>query len=122
MNAILVVSHGSRYPQTKTEVAALCEKLQKANADDLVAYAFLELENPSIPDAIDACVEKGAGRVIVLLNFLNSGKHVDEDIPAIIKAAQTKYPVVPFFLSRPIGLHPDITALFQETVTRLKKI
>lgn len=112
MKAILLVSHGSRSSETKEEVSELVERLRKAKAGEIVEYAFLELESPSIPEGIDICIEKGARQVIVLLNFLNSGRHVDVDIPQIVAQAQTKHPSVRMSITRPVGQHPDIEKLF----------
>jgi sirohydrochlorin ferrochelatase len=116
MKAILVVSHGSRSPKTKEEVSALVAILRQRMPQDIVEFAFLEIENPSIPDGIDLCVAKGAVEVVVTLNFLNAGRHVNEDIPAIVLAAKKKYPHVIFALSQPIGQHPQIPNLFIDLI------
>jgi sirohydrochlorin ferrochelatase len=116
MTGILIISHGSRHPQTKRELEALAAELRKNNANLHIAYAFLEIETPSIPEGIDGCVKAGSDKVLILLNFLNSGKHVDEDIPRIVNEARKIYPAVRFDISRPIGLHPGITKLFQEYI------
>lgn len=79
---------------------------------EVFEYAFLEIEKPGIPEGIDLCVRKGATEIIILLNFLNSGKHVDEDIPRIIREAKMKYPSVNFRITIPVGQHPKITELF----------
>ncbi len=112
MKAVLLISHGSRSFQTKKEVEALVKRLQKRKAADIVEFAFLELEVPSIPEGIDICVSKGAEKIKVFLNFLNSGRHVDTDIPAIVKESQKKYPKVKISISKPVGQHPGIEELF----------
>lgn len=112
MKAVLLISHGSRSSATKREVSLLVERLRRAMAGEIVEYAFLELESPSIPEGIDICVQKGAQQVTVLLNFLNSGRHVDVDIPEIVAVAQKKYPIVPMSITKPVGQHPDIEKLF----------
>ncbi len=112
MKAVLLISHGSRSSETKREVCELVERLRKAKAGDIVEFAFLELESPTIPEGIDICVSKGASRVTVLLNFLNSGRHVDVDIPRIVAEAQRIYPSVLISITKPVGQHPDIEKLF----------
>src|SRR5688572_16193463 len=111
MTAVLVISHGSRYPKTKTELIDLVTQLKKRTSIPLIKCAFLELESPNIPQGIAACIDEGADCILILLNFLNSGKHVDEDIPAIIKQARKKYPKVKFRMSPPLGLHKGIVDL-----------
>lgn len=114
--AVLIVSHGSRSAKTKEEVAALVKVLQERSGIGIFEYAFLEIEPPDIPQGLDTCVAKGAGRVIVLLNFLNSGRHVNDDIPAIVRAAKERHPAVGFSISTPVGQHPKIAELFLDLI------
>ena len=101
MKAILLVSHGSRSPKTKEEIIVLVDILRQRLPQTIVEFAFLEIEPPSIPEGIDKCVSQGATEVIVTLNFLNAGRHVNEDIPAIVRAAQKKYPQIKFLSANP---------------------
>ena len=116
MNAVLLISHGSRSAKTKEEVLELIEQLKLKSPHVLFECAFLEIEHPSIPSGIDLCVSKGATQITILLNFLNSGRHVDEDIPAIIKEAQIKYPQINFRITKPVGQHTGIANLFLDLI------
>lgn len=116
MRAILLVSHGSRSPKTKEEISALVNILHHRLPQDIIEFAFLEIESPSIPEGIDRCVAKGASMIIVTLNFLNAGRHVNEDIPAIVQDSTKRYPHIKFTLSRPIGQHPQIPNLFVDLI------
>ena len=73
---------------------------------------FLEIESPSIIEEIDSCIQEGAKEVLLLLNFLNSGQHVDEDIPTIVDEARQRYKNTKFRISTPVGQHPNISNLF----------
>jgi len=91
MQALLLVAHGSRRKESNEEIARLAGKLSdKASGRfDLVEYAFLELAEPSIPDGIAQCLQRGASSVRVLPYFLARGTHVVEDIPnEVAKACQ----------------------------------
>ena len=114
--AILLVSHGSRSPKTKEEIIVLVNSLSHRLSGIIVEYAFLEIESPSISEGIDNCVSKGATEVIVTLNFLNAGRHVDEDIPVIVRTAQEKYPHIKLSITKPIGQHPKISNLFIDLI------
>ena len=116
MKAILLVSHGSHSPKTKQEVAALVEKLKARSGTAIVEYAFLEIEKPSIPDGIDVCIKKGAQEILLLLNFLNSGKHVDEDIPRIMREAKVKYPQIQISMTKPMTQYPAVIDLFEKMI------
>ena len=116
MKAILLVSHGSRSAKTKEEILATLDILRKQVKAAIFEIAFLEIEPPNIPEGINICVSKGATEVIVLLNFLNSGRHVNNDIPEIVRQASVKYPHVHISITTPVGQHPRIVDLFTDLI------
>lgn len=120
MRAALVISHGSRTSKTKEQVQALVKKLQSLTGISLIEYAFLEIESPSIPQGITNCVQKGATEIIILLNFLNAGRHVDVDVPAIVQESREKFPHVEIHITKPVGQHPAIPKLFAEMLSAFK--
>lgn len=111
--ALIILAHGSRRKASNGEVAALTEKVERLAADkyDAVACAFLELAEPALPEVIDTCVAEGMARITVLPYFLNSGNHVTEDIPAIIKAARDRHPGCDFTVTRCIGMDANMPEL-----------
>ena len=116
MKAVLLISHGSRIAKTKKEVKSLVKVLKKKSKIPIFEYAFLEIESPSIPEGIDRLVQKGAKEILLLLNFLNSGRHVDLDIPRIVREAQKKYPETKIKVSGPVGQHPGMVDVFCEMI------
>lgn len=118
MKAVLFISHGSRLAQTEDEVRAFVGRLKRRSRVPIFEYAYLEVSHPSIPEGIDICVKRGAREIIALLNFLNTGKHVEEDIPRIIREAQKKYPGVVFYITEPVGQHARMTDLFLDMIAK----
>lgn len=116
MRAVLLISHGSRSAKTKEEVLALIKNLKSRTGIAVFECAFLEIEHPSIPEGIDTCVAQGADEIIVLLNFLNSGRHVNDDIPNIIFEAVKRHPNAKIQISSPVGQHPKIADLFIDLI------
>ena len=116
MKAVLFISHGSRFPRTEEEVRDFVETLKQKCDIPIFEYAFLDVMPPSIPEGIDACVAKGATEITVLMNFLNAGRHVDEDIPTIIGEARARYPEVTFHITKPVGQHDKIIDLFIDMI------
>src|SRR5688572_16298351 len=96
MKAILLVSHGSRSRKAHDEAVDLARQVAKKTGFDAVEPAFLDVDRPSIPEGVDTLVRKGASEIIVLPNFLNSGNHVLEDVPRLVREAQSKHPSVKF--------------------------
>ncbi|WP_435235751.1 sirohydrochlorin chelatase [Psychromonas sp. PT13] len=105
MKALLLVAHGSRRKQSNEEVIKLAEKL-KANSTaqyEIIHAGFLELADPLIPDGIKQCIDEGASSIIVLPYFLNSGRHVVEDIPNIVEQTQVNYPNIEIKIAAHLG-------------------
>lgn len=117
-SAILFISHGSRSEKTIQEIKNLLLKLREKIDIPIVEFAFLEIEKPSIAEGIDICIDKGADNILILLNFLNAGRHVDTDIPEIIHTSQKKHPHVSIKMSQPIGQHPQIVDLFADLIKK----
>ncbi len=88
---LLLVAHGSRRQQANQEVLQLCQRLTGSVNFAAVSAAFLELAQPSLADAIDQAVAAGAARIVILPYFLGAGRHVNEDIPALIAAARERH-------------------------------
>ncbi|UTW44946.1 CbiX/SirB N-terminal domain-containing protein [bacterium SCSIO 12696] len=116
MNALLLVAHGSRRKESNDEVMVLAEQLKNGNLSEYASVhgAFLELAEPLIPDGIKRCVDGGATSVVVLPYFLNSGRHVVEDIPRIVADSAQQYPHVDIRIAPHIGE----SALMQDLLIR----
>ena len=94
MKALILIAHGSRLEAANKEILHLTETLRSKAARDFdqVAAAFLELATPSIPDAIQQCIDSGAEQIVLLPYFLASGKHVATDIPSEVDKKREQYP------------------------------
>jgi len=113
MQALLLIAHGSRREASNAEVRSLTQLLkQKTNGEySIVECAFLELADPSIPDGVSACVEKGADSVTVLPFFLSAGRHVVTDIPEELQKAKTMHPDVSIKTSPYLGSAQGISEI-----------
>lgn len=91
--AVLLVAHGSRVPESNREIEILAARLARyVEPGPTVAHGFLELAQPSIPEAIDTLVRSGKRRIVVIPYFLSAGRHVAGDIPAIAADARARHP------------------------------
>ncbi len=105
MKALLLIAHGSRRQRSNNEVIELAQKLKIECAEhyDIVQAAFLELADTLIADGINNCVLEGATHITILPYFLNSGRHVTEDIPNDVDATRPKFPEVEIQVVQHIG-------------------
>lgn len=105
MKALLLIAHGSRRQQSNDEVVLLADKLRQNCTEqyNIVHAGFLELADILIPDGIKKCVDDGATSIIVLPYFLNSGRHVVEDIPNIVNQTRPDFPDVDIKVAQHLG-------------------
>ena len=81
---ILLVSHGSRLKYNKEFTTSLFSKFEKTT-DYPCNFGFMELEELSIPEAIDTLLEANEiDRLIVIPVFIAPGVHTTSDIPTIL--------------------------------------
>jgi len=113
MNALLVISHGSRRSASNDEVFRLTDELRThARATiPLTQCAFLEITQPSVQTAIDELVASGATEIRIFPHFLAAGTHVAKDIPREIDAAAQRYPQLTFILLPHLGALPGLADL-----------
>ena len=117
-DALLVMVHGSPRPIANEDmfrvVAAFKARPDAAARFPIVEVGFMECNEPTIPDAIDRCVEQGADTVTAVPYFLHTGTHVCDDLPTLMEEAETRYPSVEFRLGNYLGLSPRVTDLLAE--------
>lgn len=111
--AWIVIAHGSRAPGTTDAHAALCAELaaEAGAVADEVRPAYLEIDEPTIPEAIDAAVDDGARRLVLLPYFLHAGNHTRRDIPELLVAARERHPDVEMVLAGHLGPDPNLVQI-----------
>jgi len=112
--AYLVIAHGSRDSEANQAFTRFLQGFKATVKDRLVVGAYLELAKPSIPEAIETCVQKGAGEILILPLMLFPGRHVKEDIPQIIQEAKARHPEIDFHYSSPLHDHPLLVKLLDD--------
>ncbi|MFK8067262.1 MAG: sirohydrochlorin chelatase [Gammaproteobacteria bacterium] len=119
MNSLILIAHGSRLASSNEEIIMLTECLQEKLADDYfyISHAFLELAEPSIPRAIDMCMDLDTRRIDLFPYFLTAGKHTTQDIPAVVEQAMQKYPGVDYEIKNYLGMLKGITDMIAETMS-----
>jgi sirohydrochlorin ferrochelatase len=113
MKALIILAHGSRREESNREIQQLSIEVTKIAGKDykFIEYAYLELVEPTLIQAIEDVVAKGASDITIHPYFLNSGNHLKRDIPEIIRTAEGKYPESKFKISACIGMLEDMPHL-----------
>ena len=109
MKHVLIIAHGSRRMASNDEVREVTRQFSRQeHAFDKVDCAFLELDEPSIPQGLLNAIKEGATEIIVLPYFLSAGRHVTEDIPAQIASVQEAHPNVEIKIAPYLGASSTI--------------
>jgi sirohydrochlorin ferrochelatase len=112
--ALLVLVHGSPRPIANQEMYRVVEVVKTRGAFDHVEVGFMECNEPTIPDAVEACVASGAEKIIAVPYFLHTGTHVADDLPTLLDAAQARHPRIEFRMGRYIGASPRLTEILAD--------
>ncbi len=86
----------------------MARKLARRLPGWIVRFAHMELADPSIAVAIDACVADGVREIVVLPYFLAPGLHSTRDVPARARAAARRHRGVRVRVTAPLGTHPGL--------------
>ena len=113
--ALLLIAHGSRNAEANDDLLAIVSGL-KQRGHSIVEAAFLELATPTIEEGAETCLQRGAGRVVLVPYFLSAGVHVRRDLTAACEKLSARFPEVRFILAEPIGQHPLLLDIVVERV------
>ncbi|MGZ5180578.1 MAG: sirohydrochlorin chelatase [Ramlibacter sp.] len=109
--AVVLFGHGSRDPGWRAPMDAVAGRIRQRDPQVAVACAFLELQQPDLPSAVDGLVAAGATRITVLPMFLGVGKHAREDLPVLVNGIRRRHPTVALEVAQPVGESPDLLDL-----------
>jgi sirohydrochlorin cobaltochelatase len=71
----------------------------------------MELAAPTIADAFDEAVARGADFVVVAQYFLAPGRHSERDVPKLAAEAAARHPGLGFAVAASLGPHVALSAL-----------
>ena len=112
--ALLLVDHGSRLAEANAVLEEAAGLLKRQRPDLIVAYAHMELAEPTLAQACAQCVQAGATEVVVHPYMLSPGRHAARDIPRLVSESAKLFPAVRFRVTPPLGLHPKIMEVVLE--------
>ena len=101
--AIVLFGHGSRDPLWRLPMETVATRLRTLQPAALVRCAYLELDAPTLPQAVDEVDRAGAHQITVVPMFLGAGRHAREDLPALVEQLRGSHPQVTFTLQKPVG-------------------
>ncbi len=114
--AILLMAHGSRIGEANNAAREVASMVQEMTGFEIVEVSFREMHEPNIQEGIDACVAKGAERILLMPYFLFMGAHVLHDLPEEIEQAQKRYPELEMEMGGHLGAHRKLAEVESERI------
>lgn len=115
VTALIVIAHGSPYAEANRDIEEVVTRIRERRGFQHVALAYLDLNDPDIPTAVEACLRAGATKIFAVPYFLHAGRHVALDIPEILQRA-TATRNVEVFLGRYIGATEQIVEVVRARI------
>ena len=114
--AILMMAHGSRIAEANNAACQVAKMVQEMTGFEIVEVSFRELHEPGIQKGIDACVARGAERILLMPYFLFMGAHVQHDLPEEITAARERHPGLIMEMGAHLGVHRKLAEIEAERI------
>ena len=120
---IILVGHGSSLPYNSEVVASLADQISTAGSWDAVGYSFMNMNKPSITDAIGSmCKDPSVTTIVMSPVFIAAGVHIKEDVPEIlglepgqtVKDMEVDGVMRRFVYAAPVGADNRLAALLEE--------
>ena len=103
MKAVILFGHGARDSRWREPFDRLVELWREQQPGTMVELAFLEMMQPSLEEATQSLVEKGAQEIVVIPVFFGQGGHLRNDFPLLMESCQQRYPTIKLSATSAVG-------------------
>ena len=93
-DALILFAHGARDARWADSLNALAAAIRAQAGRASVSTAFLELQTPTLPEALEAAACEGAQRIHVIPVFWAAAGHVENELPPMLAQFGARYPQV----------------------------
>lgn len=121
----ILFAHGSRDPLWRQPIEAVAARMREQlapagpqEAAPVVACAYLELMEPTLPDCVEELVRQGLEAFTIVPMFLGQGRHAREDLPQLVTALRARHPGLRFALRPAVGEDPEIVDALARLILR----
>ncbi|MEU6331291.1 sirohydrochlorin chelatase [Streptomyces sp. NPDC047049] len=134
---LLVVAHGSRDPRHAAAVSALCARVRALRPGLRVEVGYLDFNAPRVPRVLERLSAEaeaegrraaasghrggpggGVREVVALPLLLTRAFHAKSDIPAVLRAATARLPLLTVRQAEVLGPSPLLTAALERRLAQ----
>ncbi|MDP9197026.1 MAG: sirohydrochlorin cobaltochelatase [Thermoproteota archaeon] len=116
--AMLIIDRGSREPEVKEELGAICEMVKEKGGYNFTAYCFLEVLPPFIEEGIKRCVSENVDLITVMPYFLYPGMKLKESVKKCARLCHDMS--IKAIFAKPLSYHLILQNLLIERIEDLK--
>lgn len=108
MRAVILVGRGSAAPRAGATLIRLAARCREVEIAPLVAAGFLRHCRPSLSEALDQCVARGATQIVFVPYALALTGDDRAELERSVQAARASYPQVGLQVTEALGEHPAL--------------
>lgn len=105
---LVLFAHGARDPEWAEPFRAIAARVSALRGDLEVRLAFLEFQQPALPDAIGRLVAGGHRGIRIAPLFMAQGGHLKHDVPKLLEGIRASHPGLELELLPAIGDVPEL--------------
>lgn len=106
---VILIDHGSRQQEANDMLFEVVDLFKQSTGTRIVEAAHMELAEPTLAQAFASCISQGASEIVIHPYFLAPGRHSTVDIPQMAKDAAAAHPNVPYRVTEPLGIDPNLS-------------
>src|SRR3954468_567975 len=110
---LVVIAHGSRDPRHAATVHALVRRIRSRRPGLRVETGFLDFNIPSVQGVLESLAAEGVQDVVALPLLLTRAFHAKADIPAVLREAAARLPLLPPRQPAVLGPPPLLTGALE---------
>ena len=100
---LLIIAHGSPDADNNRPIYAVAERVRAMNRYTAVTVCFMDINRPTINEAIDDFAQNGIEHAIAMPYFLQLGNHVADDLPRLVQEGVVRHPHMSLLLAEHLG-------------------
>jgi len=114
---LVLFAHGARDPEWAEPFRAIAARVAAGRKDLTVKLAFLEMQPPSLADAITELAAAGHGTIHIAPLFMAQGGHLKKDVPLLLDGIRERHPGLILTLLPAIGDVPGLRDAIADWLT-----